>query len=40
MTGPTQAFWQERFEKQETRWDRGAPSPQLLAVPLTRPTQP
>ena len=31
MSGPTPSFWQERFEKQETRWDRGAPSPQLLA---------
>ena len=31
MSGPTSAFWQERFDKQETRWDRGAPSPQLLA---------
>jgi len=31
MSGPTPAFWQERFEKQETRWDRGAPGPQLLA---------
>ncbi|OGA84676.1 MAG: thiopurine S-methyltransferase [Burkholderiales bacterium RIFCSPHIGHO2_01_FULL_63_240] len=31
MSGPTQAFWQERFEKQETRWDRGGPSPGLLA---------
>jgi len=31
MTGPTPAFWQERFEKEETRWDRGAPSPQLMA---------
>ncbi len=31
MTGPTPDFWQERFEKQETRWDRGAPSPQLLS---------
>lgn len=30
MTGPTPAFWQERFDKQETRWDRGAPSPQLM----------
>lgn len=31
MSGPTPAFWQERFEKQETRWDRGGPSPGLLA---------
>lgn len=31
MTGPTTAFWQERFEKKETGWDRGSPSPQLLA---------
>jgi len=31
MSGPTPDFWQERFDKQETRWDRGTPSPQLLA---------
>lgn len=31
MAGPTTAFWQERFEKQETGWDRGGPSPQLHA---------
>jgi methyl halide transferase len=31
MTGPTSAFWQERFDKQQTPWDRGAASPQLLA---------
>lgn len=31
MAGPTSDFWQERFEKQETGWDRGGPSPQLLA---------
>ena len=31
MIGPTPAFWQERFEKQETHWDRGGPSPGLLA---------
>lgn len=31
MAGPTTAFWQERFEKNETGWDRGGPSPQLLA---------
>ena len=31
MAGPTTKFWQERFEKKETRWDRGAPNPQLLA---------
>ena len=30
MSGPTQSFWQERFEKQETPWDRGGPNPQLL----------
>lgn len=30
MTGPTADFWQERFETQQTRWDRGGPSPQLL----------
>lgn len=31
MTGPTQEFWQQRFDAQQTAWDRGAPSPQLLA---------
>jgi SAM-dependent methyltransferase len=30
MAGPKQEFWQERFEKNETGWDRGAASPQLL----------
>ncbi len=30
MAGPTAAFWQERFDKKETAWDRGAASPQLL----------
>lgn len=30
MSGPTPDFWQERFDKQETRWDRGGASPQLL----------
>lgn len=31
MAGPTTEFWQERFEKKETGWDRGAVSPQLIA---------
>lgn len=31
MAGPTTAFWQERFERNETGWDRGSPSPQLTA---------
>jgi SAM-dependent methyltransferase len=31
MAGPTQEFWQERFDNKETGWDRGGPSPQLLA---------
>jgi 2-polyprenyl-3-methyl-5-hydroxy-6-metoxy-1,4-benzoquinol methylase len=31
MAGPTTEFWQQRFEKNETSWDRGSPSPQLLA---------
>ena len=31
MAGPTAAFWQERFDKHETGWDRGGTSPQLLA---------
>ena len=30
MAGPKPAFWQERFDKNETGWDRGGPSPQLL----------
>ncbi|MFZ2989247.1 methyltransferase domain-containing protein [Ideonella sp.] len=31
MAGPTPEFWQARFESQQTGWDRGACSPQLLA---------
>jgi 2-polyprenyl-3-methyl-5-hydroxy-6-metoxy-1,4-benzoquinol methylase len=31
MAGPTAEFWQERFQKKETGWDRGNASPQLLA---------
>lgn len=31
MAGPNTAFWQERFDTGQTGWDRGAPSPQLLA---------
>lgn len=31
MAGPRSEFWQERFDKNEISWDRGAPSPQLLA---------
>ncbi len=31
MAGPKSQFWQERFEKNEISWDRGAPSPQLIA---------
>jgi len=30
MSGPDRQFWQNRFETQQTGWDRGAPSPQLL----------
>ncbi len=30
MAGPKAQFWQERFEKNEIGWDRGAPSPQLI----------
>ena len=30
MAGPSPDFWQQRFEKNETGWDRGGPSPQLL----------
>lgn len=29
--GPTPDFWQARFETRQTGWDRGGPSPQLLA---------
>lgn len=31
MAGPTQQFWQERFESGQTPWDRGAAHPQLLS---------
>ena len=31
MAGPKSEFWQERFDKNEIGWDRGSPSPQLLA---------
>ena len=31
MAGPTTDFWQQRFDNNETGWDRGSPSPQLLA---------
>ncbi|MCW7542069.1 TPMT family class I SAM-dependent methyltransferase [Aquabacterium sp. A7-Y] len=31
MAGPTRDFWQNRFASRQTPWDRGAPSPQLLA---------
>ena len=31
MTGPTPAFWQQRFDQRQTPWDRGGPSPQLLS---------
>jgi methyl halide transferase len=29
MPGPDIKFWQDRFERHNTPWDRGAPSPQL-----------
>ncbi|MEJ6004091.1 methyltransferase domain-containing protein [Paucibacter sp. AS339] len=29
MAGPTQEFWQQRFNTGQTPWDRGAPHPQL-----------
>lgn len=29
MAGPSQDFWQQRFESGQTPWDRGAPHPQL-----------
>ncbi|HLO93913.1 MAG TPA: methyltransferase domain-containing protein [Burkholderiaceae bacterium] len=31
MAGPTLDFWQQRFERGQTPWDRGAPHPQLQA---------
>jgi SAM-dependent methyltransferase len=31
MTGPDLSFWQDRFARGDLPWDRGAPSPQLLA---------
>lgn len=31
MPGPDRDFWQQRFERDETPWDRGASSPQLAA---------
>lgn len=30
MPGPDAAFWQRRFESDDTPWDRGAAGPQLL----------
>jgi SAM-dependent methyltransferase len=30
MPGPDLDFWQQRFERQTTPWDRGAPSPALV----------
>ena len=29
MAGPNRDFWQQRFAKAQTPWDRGAPGPQL-----------
>ena len=29
MHGPDRDFWQQRFEQQQTPWDRGAPGPQI-----------
>lgn len=31
MAGPTIDFWQRRFEERTVPWDRGEPSPQLMA---------
>lgn len=31
MRGPTQDFWQDKYRSGQTGWDRGRPSPQLLA---------
>jgi len=31
MTGPDRTFWQNRFERGDTPWDRGVASPQLQA---------
>jgi len=30
MAGPDRQFWQDRFERGETPWDRGGSNPQLL----------
>jgi len=30
MPGPDRDFWQQRFAKRQTPWDRGAPGPRLL----------
>ncbi len=30
MPGPDRHFWQDRFARHETPWDRGGPGPQLL----------
>ncbi|WP_294638887.1 methyltransferase domain-containing protein [uncultured Aquabacterium sp.] len=40
MTGPTPAFWQERFDTQQTGWDRGQASPQLQTWLETGQLQP
>ncbi len=31
MSGPGVDFWQQRFERGDTPWDRGAPGPQIAA---------
>lgn len=31
MTGPSQSFWQERFQEGKLPWDRGGANPQLAA---------
>lgn len=31
MSGPDLDFWQQRFERRETPWDRGGPGPQIAA---------
>jgi SAM-dependent methyltransferase len=31
MPGPDRQFWQDRFDRDQTPWDRGAPGPRLVA---------
>lgn len=40
MHGPDRDFWQQRFERQQTPWDRGGASPQLARWLADRTLQP